>query len=145
MKNKKQTPDRGARRATLRRLLGLIRPQAPLLALGLLAAAVSVFGQLYIPILTGRAIDCMLGAGRVDFAGIAGLLRQIGIVAAAAALGQWLLGVCNNRVAYGISRGLRDDAIRKIQSLPLSYLDAHPTGDLVSRVIADVDLFPTDC
>ena len=100
-----------------------------------------MLGQLYIPILTGRAIDGMVQAGKVDLGIIGALLPKIAAVAVLAALGQWLLGLCNNKVAYNVSRRLRDRAIEKVQTLPLRYLDGHPTGDLVSRVIADADLF----
>lgn len=126
---------------TPRRVLGLIRPHLLYVIAGIAAAAVSVLGQLYIPILTGRAIDGMVQAGKVDLEIIGALLPKIAAVAVLAALGQWLLGLCNNKVAYNVSRRLRDRAIEKVQTLPLRYLDGHPTGDLVSRVIADVDLF----
>ncbi|MEA5142366.1 MAG: ABC transporter ATP-binding protein [Oscillibacter sp.] len=137
MKHTLTPPDQ----ATPRRVLGLIRPHLLYVIAGIAAAAVSVLGQLYIPILTGRAIDGMVQAGKVDFGIIGTLLPKIAAVAVCAALGQWLLGLCNNKVAYNVSRHLRDKAIEKVQTLPLRYLDGHPTGDLVSRVIADVDLF----
>lgn len=137
MKHTHTPPDQ----ATPRRVLGLIRPHLLYVIAGSAAAAVSVLGQLYIPILTGRAIDGMVQAGKVDFGIIGSLLPKIAAVAVCAALGQWLLGLCNNKVAYNVSRHLRDKAIEKVQTLPLRYLDGHPTGDLVSRVIADVDLF----
>lgn len=104
-------------------------------------AAVSVAAQLYIPILTGNAIDYMLDAGKVDFAGVFCILKRILAAAAAAAASQWIFGICNNKITYGVSRDLRNDALRKIQRLPVSYLDAHPAGELVSRVIADVEQF----
>lgn len=126
---------------TFSRVLRLIVPYRFFVVLSIVSAAVSVFGQLYIPILAGRAIDFMIGAGRVDFAGVWDVLLRILIVACAAALGQWLSGVSNNRITYCVSRNLRDSAIHKIQTLPLAYLDAHPSGDLLSRVVADVDLF----
>jgi len=93
----KQAKDPAAKR-TLRRVLGLIRPWRPLVALSVLTAAVSVGAQLYIPILTGRAIDFMVGRGRVDFAGVRGILLEILAVGGCAALAQWLMGVCNNRI-----------------------------------------------
>ena len=129
------------KQTTPRRVLGLIRPHLLYVIAGIAAAAVSVLGQLYIPILTGRAIDGMVQAGKVDLGIIGALLPKIAAVAVLAALGQWLLGLCNNKVAYNVSRRLRDRAIEKVQTLPLRYLDGHPTGDLVSRVIADADLF----
>ena len=126
---------------TLRRVLSALRPYRLYLLLSLLAAALSVAAQLYVPILTGDAIDCMLGAGRVDFAGLAERIALILAATSVAALVQWLLSVCNNHIAYCVSRDFRNAAIKKIQELPLSYLDSHASGDLVSRVIADVDTF----
>lgn len=129
------------KRAVFARVLKHIALYRLWVALSIAAAALSVFGQLYIPILAGRAIDFMLGEGKVDFAGVRGVLFRIVLVALAAALGQWLSGVCNNRITFCVSRDLRNAALRKMQTLPLSYLDAHPGGDLLSRVVADVDLF----
>lgn len=126
---------------TLRRVLSALRPYRLYLLLSLLAAALSVAAQLYVPILTGDAIDCMLGAGRVDFAGLAERIVLILAATGVAALVQWLLSVCNNHIAYCVSRDFRNAAIKKIQALPLSYLDSHASGDLVSRVITDVDTF----
>ena len=126
---------------TLRRVLSALRPYRLYLLLSLLAAALSVAAQLYVPILTGDAIDCMLGAGRVDFTGLAERIALILAATGVAALVQWLLSVCNNHIAYCVSRDFRNAAIKKIQALPLSYLDSHASGDLVSRVIADVDTF----
>lgn len=126
---------------TLRRVLSALRPYRLYLLLSLLAAALSVAAQLYVPILTGDAIDCMLGAGRVDFAGLAERIVLILAATGVAALVQWLLSVCNSHIAYCVSRDFRNAAIKKIQALPLSYLDSHASGDLVSRVIADVDTF----
>ena len=107
----------------------------------LIFAALSVAAQLYVPILTGNAIDHMLGVGKVDFAGVSGIVQTILVAAAVTAVSQWIFGICNNKITYNVSRDLRNAAIAKIQKLPVSYLDAHPTGDLVSRVIADVEQF----
>jgi ATP-binding cassette subfamily B multidrug efflux pump len=107
----------------------------------LIFAALSVAAQLYVPILTGNAIDHMLGGGKVDFAGVSGIVQTILVAAAVTAVSQWIFGICNNKITYNVSRDLRNAAIAKIQKLPVSYLDAHPTGDLVSRVIADVEQF----
>jgi len=126
---------------TVKRIARLIRPYWFLVFLSIVSAALSVVGQLYIPILTGRGIDYMLGQGRVDFAGVKTIIEEIILVAALSGLGQWLLGESNNRITYNVSRNLRDHLAQKIQTLPLSYLDQHPTGDLVSRMIADIDLF----
>ena len=133
------TPEQ--RKATLRRVLEKIRPYHFFVGCSLIVAAVSVAAQLYIPILCGSAIDLMLGKGCVDFAGVMQIIVQIVAVAILAAFAQWLLSVCNNRITFSVSRDLRNAALRKIQTLPLSYLDSHPSGDIVSRMIADVDTF----
>lgn len=130
-----------AQRKTLARVLRHIRPYWPALVASVLLAALSVASQLYVPIVTGEGIDRMLGKGMVDFHGLARLLGLILAATGITALSQWLLSACNNRIAYLVSRDLRNAAIEKIQRLPLSYLDTHPAGDLVSRIIADVDSF----
>ena len=135
----KLTPQQ--RKATLNRVLHKIRPYSAFVVCSLLVAAVSVAAQLYIPILCGEAIDKMLGKGNVDLAGVLRIAVSILVVAAVAALAQWLLSVCNNRITFSVSRDLRNEALRKIQTLPLSYLDSHPSGDIVSRMVADVDPF----
>ena len=135
----KLTPQQ--RKATLNRVLHKIRPYSAFVVCSLLVAAVSVAAQLYIPILCGDAIDKMLGKGNVDLAGLLRIAVSILVVAAVAALAQWLLSVCNNRITFSVSRDLRNEALRKIQTLPLSYLDSHPSGDIVSRMVADVDTF----
>ena len=135
----KLTPQQ--RKATLNRVLHKIRPYSAFVVCSLLVAAVSVAAQLYIPILCGDAIDKMLGKGNVDLAGVLRIAVSILVVAAVAALAQWLLSVCNNRITFSVSRDLRNEALRKIQTLPLSYLDSHPSGDIVSRMVADVDTF----
>ena len=135
----KLTPQQ--RKATLNRVLHKIRPYSAFVVCSLLVAAVSVAAQLYIPILCGDAIDKMLGKGNVDLAGVLRIAVSILVVAAVAALAQWLLSVCNIRITFSVSRDLRTEALRKIQTLPLSYLDSHPSGDIVSRMVADVDTF----
>ena len=135
----KLTPQQ--RKATLNRVLHKIRPYSAFVVCSLLVAAVSVAAQLYSPILCGDAIDKMLGKGNVDLAGVLRIAVSILVVAAVAALAQWLLSVCNNRITFSVSRDLRNEALRKIQTLPLSYLDSHPSGDIVSRMVADVDTF----
>ena len=135
----KLTPQQ--RKATLNRVLHKIRPYSAFVVCSLLVAAVSVAAQLYIPILCGDAIDKMLGKGNVDLTGVLRIAVSILVVAAVAALAQWLLSVCNNRITFSVSRDLRNEALRKIQTLPLSYLDSHPSGDIVSRMVADVDTF----
>ena len=135
----KLTPEQ--RKATLTRVLHKIRPYSLFVVCSLIVAAVSVAAQLYIPILCGDAIDLMLGKDNVDFAGVGRIIVEVLVVAVVAAFAQWLLSVCNNRITFSVSRDLRNEALRKIQTLPLSYLDSHPSGDIVSRMVADVDTF----
>ena len=135
----KLTPEQ--RKATLTRVLHKIRPYSLFVVCSLIVAAVSVAAQLYIPILCGDAIDLMLGKGNVDFAGVGRIIVEVLVVAVVAAFAQWLLSVCNNHITFSVSRDLRNEALRKIQTLPLSYLDSHPSGDIVSRMVADVDTF----
>jgi len=127
--------------ATLRRVLPYIRPYGLHVLLSLLCASVSAAAALLIPIFSGNAIDCMIGVSEVDFAGILRNAAYIAVTTALAAVAQQVLATSNNRIAYCVSRDIRNEVSRKLQRLPLSYLDQHPTGDLVSRVIADVDAF----
>lgn len=133
------TPE--ARKAALKKTFARIRPYKIYVITSLAVAAVSVAAQLYIPILIGDAIDEMAGVGRVDFAGMARIAAYMGLSIAACAIAQWLIGVCNNRVTFCVSRDLRNLAASKIQRLPLGYLDGHMSGELVSRMISDVDTF----
>lgn len=126
---------------TLKKVLLYIRRYLFLLVLSLVFAVVSVLATLYVPVLTGDAIDWILGPGNVDFPNIIRILIQIGVVIAITALAQWLMNVCNNKITYGVVRDIRNDAFAKIQSLPLKYIDGHSHGELVSRVVADVDQF----
>lgn len=130
-----------AQKGTLKKVLAYIKKYRLFVALSALLAAVTVAGALYIPILTGQAVDLILAPGQVDFPGILKLLLQAGVVMGASALSQWVMNLCNNHVTYRVVRDIRGEAFRKLQALPLSYLDAHPTGEIVSRVIADVDQF----
>ncbi len=109
------------------------------LLLSLLSALVSVILTLYIPILTGRAVDLIVGKGNVDFKKLAGVHTTILVAVLVTALAQWVMSVCNNRMTYHVVRDIRKDAFEKIKHLPLSYLDVHPSGDIVSRMISDVD------
>ena len=139
--NQKQPLSTAESRAALRRVLAYIRPYRFYVAASLLVAAGSVAAQLYIPLLCGDAIDLMLGPGQVDKSGVSGIIAGILVVMALAALAQWVLSVCNNKITFSVTRDLRNDAIHKIQALPLAYLDSHPAGDIVSRMVADVDTF----
>lgn len=128
-------------KGTLLRVLQYVKPYRVLVIVSLLCACVSAAAQLLIPILTGKAIDQMLGAGQVNLQGVLIFAVWIAFVAALSAIAQQFLATSNNKIAYNISRDLRNAAFHKLQRLPLSYLDAHPSGDLVSRMIADVDTF----
>ena len=129
------------RTAVLGKILRRVRSYWFAMILSLLMASVHVAMSLYTPILVGRAIDCMIEAGNVDFDAVGGILVQILICTGIAAVSQWIMNEMNNRVTYRVSRDLRNEAFRHIQVLPLSYLDKHPQGEIVSRVIADVDTF----
>lgn len=128
-------------KAVMRRILLFVRPYSPFIAISFLCSAVSVAAQLLVPILCGNAIDYMLGKGQVDFQGVSTIILAIAAATGITAVAQWVLAVCNNKITFGVSRDLRNEAICKIQRLPLSYLDGHPSGDFVSRIIADVDTF----
>lgn len=128
-------------KGTLLRVLQYVKPYRVLVIVSLLCACVSAAAQLLIPILTGKAIDQMIGAGQVNLSGVLVFAVRIAVVAALSAVAQQFLATSNNKIAYNISRDLRNAAFHKLQRLPLSYLDAHPSGDLVSRMIADVDTF----
>lgn len=125
----------------LLRIISYIGEYKALLWFSLLFCIISVASTLYVPVLTGKAIDLMLGSGQVNFGGIVALLIQMGGLGVVTALAQWLTGLCNNRMTYGTVSAIRQDAFERLQRLPLSMLDEHPTGDLVSRIIADVDQF----
>ena len=140
-KNDAAFRDKMRNRNVTLRILRYIRPETGYVILSLLCALVTTASQLVVPILCGRGIDAMLGKGGVDFEKVKTMLLMILAVAAAGALSQWIQAVCNNHITFRVSRNLRNQAMSKIQKLPLSYLDAHLSGDLVSRIIADVDLF----
>ena len=122
-------------------MLHHVRRYLPFVGLSVLLAAVSVASTLLIPVYTGDAVDLILGPGQVDFGGLFRLMRRMGVVLAAGAAAQWLMNLCNNRITYSVIRDLRREAFEKIQQLPLSYLDGRTTGEVVSRVVADVDQF----
>ena len=127
--------------STLKKVLHRLKPYTFAIVLSLLSAAVSVVMSLYIPVLIGRAIDCIIEAGKVDFGQMKGYLTGVIVCALAAGLVQWGMREINNRITFQVTRDIRNEAFRHIQVLPLSYLDQHPQGDLVSRVISDVDTF----
>ena len=125
--------------ATLRTLYPYLKRHIPLFVVVLLLATISVALSLYLPILIGRAINGMIDVGQVDWGTILRLLPIMGLAIGVSALAQWLIGVLNQRAAYAIVQDLRQDAFDRLTRLPLSYLDSHPTGDIVSRMIADAD------
>ena len=125
----------------MKRVLKYIRKYTPALVLSLLLAGLTVLLTLYIPILTGNAVDLIIGKGQVDMAGIFAIMKKIAIVMIITAVGQWIMNTCNNYITYHVIRDIRTDAFAKLEILPLKYLDAHAYGDIVSRVIADVDTF----
>ena len=128
-------------KSTIVKVLRYIKKYYVFLIFSILLAAVTVACTLYVPILTGNAIDLIIKQGLVDFDGIFAIIRTMIIVILIGALAQWLMNVCNNRITYNVIRDIRTEAIRKIEILPLKYIDGHPYGDVVSRVIADVDQF----
>ena len=125
----------------MKRVLKYIRKYTPALVLSLLLAGLTVLLTLYIPILTGNAVDLIIGKGQVDMAGIFAVMKKIAIAMIITAVGQWIMNTCNNYITYHVIRDIRTDAFAKLEILPLKYLDAHAYGDIVSRVIADVDTF----
>ena len=128
-----------SRRKTLKRVLQYIDKYKYYLIISILFATVTVALTLYAPILIGNAIDLIVGKANVDFSGIIRILVRLGIIIGATAVLQWLMNVCNNKITYNVSRDLRQQAFEKIERVPISYIDNHPSGDVVSRVINDVD------
>ena len=126
---------------TIKRVLKYTKKYNMYIAFSLILAAVTVVLTLYLPILTGDAVDLMLGKSAVKFAGLMVILKKMIVIIAFTALAQWLMNICNNKITYNVVRDIRKDAFEKIQILPLKYIDGHPSGDVVSRVIADADQF----
>ena len=132
---------KGTQKEIIWKILKYIQPYSLWVFFSLLTAAVSVALTLYVPVLTGQAVDQILGPGQVDFPEIFRILRRIGVIVAATMAAQWVMNVCNNRIVYKVTKDIRERAFEKIEILPLKYLDSHPTGEIVSRVVADVDQF----
>ena len=130
-----------AGKGTLKKFLRYVKKQSGWMVLSLIMAALCVAGTLYLPVLAGKAIDCIIGPGNVDFQGIYGIAHIMIVVLLLNAVCQWIMNVANNHVTYEVVRNLREDAFKKIEILPLSYLDKHPSGEIVSRVITDADQF----
>ena len=141
MANDKKKPSIASQGAVMRRVLRYIGPHVSLVVLSLALCLISVALTLYVPILVGRAVDCIVGPNAVDFAALKPILLTIAVCIVVTAAAQWLMNALHNRITYDTVRDIRRDAFAHIQNLPLSYLDAHPTGDTVSRMIADVDTF----
>lgn len=132
---------KGRQKEILFKVLGYIRKYWIYLGISILMAAFTVALTLYVPILTGDAIDLIIDKGLVDFQGVGDILVKIAVAIGLTAAAQWLMSVCNNKMTYGIVRDIRDEAFRKVEILPLKYIDSHSYGEVVSRVIADVDQF----
>lgn len=130
-----------AKKGTLSRVLLYVRKYRVLMGISIVLAAVTVALTLYVPVLVGKAIDCIIAAGQVDFAAIKPILLRIAVVAAITALLQWVMNNVNNYVTYNVVRDVRGDAFRKLEVLPLSFIDTHRPGEIVSRIIADADQF----
>lgn len=133
--------NRGGQKETIIKVLHYIRKYWIYLVLSIVMAAVTVTLTLYLPILTGRVIDLILDKGKVDFAGVFVILKRMAAVIAVTAAAQWIMNVCNNKMTYRIVQDIRNEAFRRIEILPLKYIDGHSYGEVVSRVIADVDQF----
>lgn len=141
MSNKADVKKSASQKSTVIKVLKRIKRYWLYLAISIIMAAVTVASTLYVPILVGRVIDNIIGPQNVLFDNILTILTQMGIVIAITALSQWIMNICNNKITYHVTRDIRDEAIEKIEVLPLSYIDAHSYGEIVSRVIADVDQF----
>ncbi len=141
MKNRDKKERNGSSKNIMKQVLNHIGKYKFYLAFSIVMAAVSVVLTLYIPILTGQAVDCIVGAGAVDFDGIWEILKTMVVIILLMAVVQWLMNTSNNKIAYQVVRDVRDEAFRKLEILPLKYIDGHSHGDIVSRIIADVDQF----
>ncbi|MBU5463542.1 ABC transporter ATP-binding protein [Anaerotignum sp. MSJ-24] len=128
-------------KTTLKKVLKRIKPYSFLVICSLVMAAATVALTLYFPLLTGDAIDYILEPGKVDFNAIIPILKKLAVIAIITAVCQWIMNVCNNHITYNVTKDIRDEAFKKIEILPLRYIDDHSYGDIVSRVIADVDQF----
>lgn len=133
--------DKNKNKEIYRRILLLIRPYLHLLILSLIFAVVSVVLTLYAPVLSGRGIDLILGAGQVDFAGLIPILVRFGIVVGCTALAQWLMNLCNNKITYHVVKDIRTQVFCHLEELPLRYIDSNQYGEIISKVVTDVDQF----
>ena len=131
----------GSNKDIIKKVLNYIGKYKIFLVFSIIMAAVSVILTLYIPILTGEAVDCIIGPNEVDFSAVFEILKRMAIIIVITAIVQWLMNTCNNKIAYQVVRDVRDEAFKKLEILPLKYIDGHSHGDIVSRIIADVDQF----
>lgn len=132
---------KGKNNDTIKKVLKYIKKYRISVILSLFFAAVTVVLTLYLPILTGDAVDYMIGKGQVDFEKLAGLIGRMAVIICATGISQWIMNICNNKITYRVVKDIREDAFSKMEILPLKYLDAHAPGDIVSRIIADADQF----
>lgn len=141
MAEQKAEKSRPGQAATLKKVLNYIRRYWLLVGLSLILAAVTVVLTLYVPILTGDAVDLILEKGKVDFPGVFAIMKKIAVAVAFTAAAQWVMNTCNNHITYHVVKDIREAAFHRLEELPLKYLDTKAYGDIVSRVIADVDTF----
>ncbi len=134
-------PEKSKSKQTLKKVLHYLKKYWALELLSLLFAAVSVVLTLYLPILIGQAVDLIVDQGLVDFTGILSILKRMAVIIVLTALAQWIMNTCNNRITYSVVRDIRKKAFDKLTRLPLKYVDSHPYGDIISRIVADVDQF----
>ena len=132
---------KSSQKATLKKVLAYISHYKIYILLSLITAAITVASSLYVPILTGNAIDYIIAPGNVNYSAIAAIIIKASVVMAVTAVSQWIMNTCNNKITFHVVRDIRDEAFKKIEILPLKYIDAHSYGDIVSRVIADTDQF----
>lgn len=130
-----------SQKKTLKKLWGYLKNYKVFVFFSVVMAAFTVAGSLYVPIMVGKAIDCIVGKNQVDFHNITRILIRIAMIVATTGIAQWIMNICNNRITFHVTRDIRNDAIEQIEILPLKYIDGHSYGDIVSRVIADVDQF----
>ena len=130
-----------SQKKTLKKLWGYLKNYKVFVFFSVVMAAFTVAGSLYVPIMVGKAIDCIVGKNQVDFHNITRILIRIAMIVATTGIAQWIMNICNNRITFHMTRDIRNDAIEQIEILPLKYIDGHSYGDIVSRVIADVDQF----
>ena len=141
MSDNKNTEKRTGQIETLKKVLNYIRKYWLLVGLSLILAALTVLLTLYVPILTGDAVDMILEKGKVDFNGVFSIMKKIAVAVMITAVAQWVMNTCNNHITYHVVKDIREAAFHRLEELPLKYLDSKAYGDIVSRVVADVDTF----